>query len=103
MGLLESTGFAMPGIGFLLGGLVAYLLNPRASFVLAGCGVLAVLAIAIPLIRRTGWTGDEPPGGGEAEDQEEDQEKRQEKHQEADSPPVGAHGVRPQTVADSID
>ena len=45
--LLESLGTAMPGVGFVIGGAVAALFSPRASFVVAGAGVLAVLAVAI--------------------------------------------------------
>ncbi len=62
--LLESLSSAMPGLGFVLGGAVATLLNPRATFALAGIGVIAVLAIAAVSLRRAGW-GDrrepEPP------------------------------------------
>jgi hypothetical protein len=55
VGLLESSGFAMPGVGFMLGGAIAYLLDPRATFFVAGVGVLAVVAIAAPLLRREEW------------------------------------------------
>jgi MFS family permease len=51
VGLIESTGAAMPGIGFLLGGAVAALAGPRAAFVVAGGGVLVVLA-AMALVMR---------------------------------------------------
>ena len=51
VGLLESLGRVMPGVGFLLGGVIAQLLNPRASFVAAGVGALTVLAVAVPLLR----------------------------------------------------
>jgi hypothetical protein len=44
----------MPGVGFLLGGAVAAVLSPRASFLVAGAGVLGVVAIAAPLLRRAG-------------------------------------------------
>jgi MFS family permease len=88
--LLESSGFAMPGIGFMLGGAMAYVLDPRASFVLAGAGVLAVTAVAVPLLRRTEWPemrADAPvaerPGPGEVE------------------PPVAAHAVRAQAGPES--
>lgn len=40
--LLESLAAAMPGIGFLLGGATAALLSPRASYLVAGAGVVAV-------------------------------------------------------------
>ena len=55
VGLLESIGRVMPGVGFLLGGVIAQLLNPRASFVAAGVGALTVLAVAVPLLRRVDW------------------------------------------------
>jgi MFS family permease len=61
IGLLESIGRMMPGIGFILGGVIAEVLNPRASFVVAGVGSLAVLIVAMPLLRRVGWTGAGPP------------------------------------------
>jgi MFS family permease len=61
VGLLESIGRMMPGIGFILGGVIAEVLNPRASFVVAGVGSLAVLIVAMPLLRRVGWTGAGPP------------------------------------------
>jgi MFS family permease len=55
LGLLESIGSVMPGIGFVLGGVIAYVVEPRASFLIAGLGVLAVAALALPLLRRTDW------------------------------------------------
>jgi MFS family permease len=65
VGLLESIGRVMPGVGFLLGGVIAELLNPRASFVTAGVGALAVLAVAVPLLRGAEWQPEPeaaPPG-----------------------------------------
>ena len=38
VGLLESIGRVMPGVGFLLGGVIAELLDPRASSSAAGVG-----------------------------------------------------------------
>jgi MFS family permease len=61
VGLLESIGRMMPGVGFILGGVIAQVLNPRASFVVAGVGSLAVLIVAMPLLRHVGWTGAGPP------------------------------------------
>jgi MFS family permease len=52
MSVLESIGTAMPGVGFLLGGLVAALVDPRATFLVAGLGVIGIVAIAAPLMRR---------------------------------------------------
>lgn len=51
VGLIESAGAAMPGIGFLLGGAVASLAGPRAAFVVAGSGVLLVLAVMAVVMR----------------------------------------------------
>ena len=51
VGLVESAGAAMPGVGFVLGGAVASLAGPRAAFVVAGAGVLAVLAVMSVVVR----------------------------------------------------
>jgi MFS family permease len=53
--LLESLSSAMPGLGFVLGGAVATLLDPRATFAFAGAGVIVVLAIAAVSLRRADW------------------------------------------------
>jgi MFS family permease len=86
LSVLESVGAAMPGVGYLVGALVASGHNPRATFLVAGIGVIAVVAVAGPLIGRQ-WSsgptadvteGHEPPdevmvelrprhGGGMAE------------------------------------
>jgi MFS family permease len=52
LSVLEGLAAAMPGVGFLLGGALAVLLSPRATFLVAGAGVLAVVAAATPLLRR---------------------------------------------------
>lgn len=54
MSVLESITSAMPGIGFLLGGLTAAVLDPRVTFLMAGAGVLAILAIVAPVLA-TKW------------------------------------------------
>jgi MFS family permease len=51
MSVLESAGSAMPGVGFLLGGAIATLLSPRASYAVAGAGVVVVLGFAALLLR----------------------------------------------------
>lgn len=61
MAMLESLSSAMPGLGFVIGGIVAAVFTPRASFILAGAGVLVVLGIAAIALTRTGWRGDQPP------------------------------------------
>jgi MFS family permease len=50
MSVLESVGAAMPGVGYLLGGLIAAGSNPRVTFLVAGMGVLAIVAIAAPIL-----------------------------------------------------
>jgi MFS family permease len=68
VGLLESIGSAMPGIGFVLGGMMAQLLDPRASFVVAGCGIVLVVAVAVPLLRRTEWRSEDGVSVSAADD-----------------------------------
>jgi MFS family permease len=48
--VLESIGSAAPGIGYLLGGLIATGYTPRTTFVVAGVGVVAIATIAAPLL-----------------------------------------------------
>jgi MFS family permease len=54
MSVLESVSSAMPGLGFLLGGITATLLDPRVTFLVAGFGVLAIVAI-MTLLLGTKW------------------------------------------------
>jgi MFS family permease len=58
VGLLEASGKAMPGVGFLLGGAIAAVLTPRASFLTAGLGVVAVCLLAAPALARGSWGED---------------------------------------------
>ncbi len=50
MSVLESVGAAMPGIGFALGGLIAVVLSPRMTFLVAGVGVIAIVVVMAPLL-----------------------------------------------------
>jgi MFS family permease len=50
MSVLESIGAAMPGIGFIVGGLVTSVFSPRMTFLVAGAGVFAIVAIMAPLL-----------------------------------------------------
>jgi MFS family permease len=50
MSVLESIGAAMPGLGYLLGGLIASAASPRTTFLVAGIGVFAIVAVAAPLM-----------------------------------------------------
>ncbi|HUC00881.1 MAG TPA: MFS transporter [Solirubrobacterales bacterium] len=50
MAVLESIGAAMPGVGFLIGGLIATLADPRVAFVVAGIGILVIVLLAMPFL-----------------------------------------------------
>jgi MFS family permease len=52
VGLLESVGAAMPGLGFLLGGAVTAAVDPRAAYAVAGAGILTVLTVGAFAVRR---------------------------------------------------
>jgi predicted MFS family arabinose efflux permease len=47
VGLLESLGAAMPGIGYLIGGALVALGSPRTAYAAAGAGVLALVLTAV--------------------------------------------------------
>lgn len=51
MSVLESIGAAMPGFGFVLGGVIAALVSPRMTFLVAGSGVIAIVLVMAPLLR----------------------------------------------------
>jgi MFS family permease len=55
VGLLELAAAIMPGLGFAIGGALTELLDPRASFIVAGAGIVAVSAVAAPLLGRMSW------------------------------------------------
>jgi MFS family permease len=50
MAVLESIGAAMPGVGFAVGGLIAAIAAPRTTFLVAGLGVLAIVALITPTL-----------------------------------------------------
>ncbi len=54
MSVLESIGAAMPGVGYVLGAAVAVAVDPRATFLVAGLGVLAIALLAA-LTLGTNW------------------------------------------------
>jgi MFS family permease len=69
MSVLWSIGAAMPGVGYALGAATAVLFDPRATFLVAGLGVLAIAALAVPVLGRK-WPesrGKAPPGEDRAE------------------------------------
>ena len=47
VGLLESAAAAVPGIGFVLGGLLTSIVGPRAAYVAAAAGVAVVVVVWI--------------------------------------------------------
>lgn len=55
VGLMESLAAIMPGLGFIMGGALTQLLDPRASFLVAGVGIAVVSALAVPLLGRLTW------------------------------------------------
>jgi MFS family permease len=57
IGTLESISSAMPAVGFVAGGVIASVYSPRATFLVAGLGVFAIVAIATPLLG-TDWPDD---------------------------------------------
>jgi MFS family permease len=52
MSVLESIGAAMPGVGYLLGGLIVDAGNPRLAFWVAGFGVLAIVVLSVAVMGR---------------------------------------------------
>jgi MFS family permease len=64
--MLESLGAAMPGVGYLLGGILTALGSPRTAYAVAGGGVLVLVLGAIvmrPSLERT--TGPVRPRAGD--------------------------------------
>jgi MFS family permease len=78
--LVESVAKASPGVGFMIGGAVAAIANPRVSFAVAGTGVIAVLAVAYLSLARAGWRS-------EAID------AAQHRSVPEESPPAASHGA----------
>jgi MFS family permease len=52
IGTLESIAEAAPGVGYVLGGVVASAWSPRATFLVAGAGVMAIVAASTVLLGR---------------------------------------------------
>jgi MFS family permease len=72
LGTLESSVSATPGIGFVLGGLIVSQWSTRVAFVVAGVGVMVIVAVsALSLGRNWGLEqGKERPGTIDAADDE---------------------------------
>jgi MFS family permease len=71
MSVLWSIGTAMPGVGYALGAVIAIALDPRAAFLAAGLGVIAIAAIAAPLLG-SDWPESREKTGPEGLDAEEE-------------------------------
>jgi len=52
MSVLESIGAAMPGLGYALGAVIAVGFDPRATFLVAGLGVLAIALLSAAALGR---------------------------------------------------
>jgi MFS family permease len=52
VGLLESLGAAMPGVGFVLGGALVAIGSPRTAYAFAGAGVLLLVVVGFLLRTR---------------------------------------------------
>jgi len=57
VGLLESLAAAVPGAGFLLGGILTATASPSTAYGVAGWGLLGLLAIGVLVLRRRTFTG----------------------------------------------
>jgi hypothetical protein len=55
-GLLESMGAAIPGLGFLLGGVLTSVTDAPTTYVAAGAGILGLVGIASLLLARRAAT-----------------------------------------------
>jgi MFS family permease len=64
-GLLESLAAAMPGVGYLLGGVIVALGSPRTAYAVAGTGVLLLVLGALVLRPRFDASADRAPGRAE--------------------------------------
>jgi MFS family permease len=67
VGLLESLAAAMPGLGYVLGGVLATIASPRLAYALAGAGVFTVLIVVVRGVNRPSGL---PPGPGVGSDEE---------------------------------
>jgi MFS family permease len=68
LGTLESSASATPGIGYVLGGLIATQWSPRAAFFVAGVGVMVIVIVSAMALGRN-WPLDsakERPGDFDA-------------------------------------
>jgi len=57
VGTLESIASAAPGLGYVLGGLIATQWSPRGAFFAAAGGVAVIVAVSVPILGRN-WAAD---------------------------------------------
>jgi hypothetical protein len=50
LSVLESSGSAMPAVGYVAGGFIASAYDPRATYLFAGVGVVAIAVFAALLL-----------------------------------------------------
>jgi MFS family permease len=62
LGTLESSASATPGIGYVLGGLIATQWSARAAFFVAGAGVMVIVAVSALVLGRN-WPLDSAKDG----------------------------------------
>ena len=51
VGLLESSLAAMPGVGYLIGGVLTAVWSPRTAYAVAGIGTLVLVLVAVIALR----------------------------------------------------
>jgi MFS family permease len=69
VGLLESLNAALPGVGFVIGAVIATAATPRTAYAVAGGGVLVLVLVAIvlrPRFRGVAVGAVTPPGEPES-------------------------------------
>jgi predicted MFS family arabinose efflux permease len=67
MSVLSSISAAMPGVGYAIGAVIAVVLDPRATFLFAGLGVLAIAVLAA-LLLGSNWLDSREKTGPDALD-----------------------------------
>ncbi len=67
MGVVEAIGSLCPALGFVLGGVIAATLSPRAAFTVAGAGALLAAAV-LARVARGGLSGGRADGDGGRDD-----------------------------------
>ena len=64
VGLLESLNAALPGVGFVIGAVIATVASPRTAYAVAGIGVLLLVLLAL-ILRPFVSIGSASPAAGD--------------------------------------